>query len=323
MDVRQLGYFLAVAENGSLASAANVIGIAQPSLSLQIKNLEARLGADLLVRTPRGVRLTDAGEVLLHHARLILNAVEEAKEQVRQAGTMPTGKVVFGLPSSVSMVLSVPLAETIRLDLPNVRLRAVDAMSGFIKEWIEERQIDLGMLYETGGLTNAEVTMLLHEEMHFFAAPDLWPLDTPPGTPVPLMALADIEMVLPSKSHGLRILIDRFCRTARTSLNVVLEMDSLSQIKSLVARGSGCTILAPAAAHDFEDRGELVSSVIVAPRISRPVYLVRNPERTRTRASAEVERITKEVIADLVKRGIWRGTLVEEKTARPVALAPV
>ena len=53
MDVRQLGYFLAVAENGSLASAANVIGIAQPSLSLQIKNLEARLGTDLLVRTPR------------------------------------------------------------------------------------------------------------------------------------------------------------------------------------------------------------------------------------------------------------------------------
>jgi len=310
MDVRQLGYFLAVAENGSLASAANVIGIAQPSLSLQIKNLEARLGTDLLVRTPRGVRLTDAGEVLLRHARLILKAVDDAKEEVRNTATTPTGKVVFGLPSSVSMVLSVPLAETVRHEVPKVRLRAVDAMSGFIKEWIEEGQIDLGILYETGGLNNAEVKTLLHEDMHFFAPPDIWPLSTPPGEPVRLSDLAQVEMVLPSKSHGLRILIEKSCRASRVSLNIVLEMDSLSQIKSLVSRGSACTILAPAAAHDFEDRGELVSSVIVQPKISRPVVLVRNPERARTPAVSEVERMTIEVITELVNRGIWRGRLV-------------
>ena len=309
MDVRQLGYFVAVAESGSLASAANVIGIAQPSLSLQIKNLEGRLGTELLVRSPRGVSLTDAGEVLLGHARKILDAVERAKEEVRQAGTTPTGKVVFGLASSVSMVLSVPLAETVRLELPNVRLRAVDAMSGFIKEWLEERSIDLGILYETGGLANAEVTTLLHEDMHFYAPADLWPLKTSPGEPVRLVDLEGVELVMPSKSHGLRILVEKACRSARVALDVVVEMDSLTQIKSLVSRGSACTILAPAAAQDFEDRGELVSAVITDPQISRPVYLVRNPERTRTRAAVEVERITRQVITDLVRRGIWRGRL--------------
>ncbi|MEM9756877.1 MAG: LysR substrate-binding domain-containing protein, partial [Pseudomonadota bacterium] len=270
--------------------------------------------------TPRGVSLTDAGEVLLRHARHILNAVALAKEEVRQAGTTPTGRVVFGLPSSVSMVLSVPLAETVRLELPNVRLRAVDAMSGFIKEWVEEQSIDLAMLYETGGLTNAEVTTLLHEDMHFYAPADLWPLSTPPGRPVRLADLAEVEMVMPSKSHGLRILIEKSCRAARVGLNVVLEMDSLSQIKSLVSRGSACTILAPAAAQDFEDRGELVSSLIVDPKISRPVNLVRNPERTRTRASAEVERMTREVIVDLVRRGIWRGRLFEPDETQPIRL---
>ena len=90
--------------------------------------------------------------MLLRHARLILKAVDDAKEEVRNTATTPTGKVVFGLPSSVSMVLSVPLAETVRHEVPKVRLRAVDAMSGFIKEWIEEGQIDLGILYETGGV---------------------------------------------------------------------------------------------------------------------------------------------------------------------------
>src|SRR6056297_3665676 len=101
MDVRQLGYFIAVAEHGSLASAAHSIGIAQPSLSIQIKNLEGRLGTQLLVRSPRGVSLTDAGQVLLKHARFVLEAVERAKEEVRQAGVTPAGKVVFGMPSSV------------------------------------------------------------------------------------------------------------------------------------------------------------------------------------------------------------------------------
>ncbi|MEM7696081.1 MAG: LysR family transcriptional regulator [Pseudomonadota bacterium] len=311
MDVRQLGYFVAVAENGSLASAANAIGIAQPSLSLQIKSLEGRLGTELLVRSPRGVSLTDAGEVLLGHARFILEAMNRAKEDVRQAGATPTGKVVFGLPSSCSMALSVPLAETVRHILPNVRLRAVDAMSGFIKEWLEEQSIDLGILYETGGLINAEVTTLLHEDMHFYACPDHWPLNTPPGAPVPLQHLSRIELVMPSKSHGLRILVERFCRNARVDLDVVVEMDSLAQIKSLVARASACTILAPAAAQDFEDRGELVSAPIIEPTISRPVNLVRNPQRTRTRAALEVERITREVIVDLVGRGLWRGRLAE------------
>lgn len=310
MEIKQLEYFIAIAENGSLASAAEVIGIAQPSLSVQLKNLESRLGAELFVRSHRGVTLTDAGAVLLDRARDILESVARTKHEVRQAGETPSGKVVFGFPSSVSMVLSVPLAETIRLEFPDIRLRAVDAMSGFIKEWLEEQTIDLAILYETSGLKDVEITTLLEEDLHFYAPPDLWPLETPPGTDVKLDALRDIELVLPSKSHGLRMLIDRATKSNFTDLNIVVEMDSLSQIKSLVSRGSAFTILAPAAANDFEARGELASSKIVDPVISRPVHLVRNPEKPRTRASFEVERCTIEVIAELVERGLWRGRIL-------------
>jgi LysR family nitrogen assimilation transcriptional regulator len=311
MEIKQLSYFIAIAESGSLARAAEVLGIAQPSLSVQVKNLEARIGADLLVRSPRGVTLTDAGVTLLRHARHILQAVDDAKSEVRQAASMPSGKVVFGFPSSVSMVLSVPLAETIRLEFPEIRLRAVDAMSGFIKDWLDEKSIDLAILYETSGLKNAESRLLLHEDLFFCAPADDWPLSTPPGAPVRLADLAAIEMVLPSKSHGLRMLIDRVCRTSNHRLNVVVEMDSLPQIKSLVARGSGFTILAPAATHDFVQRGELIASPIVEPTITRPVYLVRNPDRPRTRASWEVEKTTVKVVQELVRRNIWSGRLEE------------
>ena len=310
MEIKQIRYFLAIAENGSLASAAEAVGIAQPSISVQLKNLEGRLGTELFIRSPQGVTLTDAGSVFLERAHEIIDAVDRAKFDVRQVGEKPTGKVVFGFPSSVSMVLSVPLAETIRLNFPEIRLRAVDAMSGFIKEWLEEKSVDIAILYETSGLKNAEITTLLEEDLHFYAPPDLWPFKIAPGEPVTLAEVETVELVLPSKSHGLRMLIDQACRSANKSLNVVVEMDSLSQIKSLVARGSAFTVLAPAAASDFEARGELVSSVIVDPKISRPVHLVRNPRQIRTRAALEVERATLEVVSDLVDRGIWRGRKV-------------
>lgn len=311
MEIKQIKSFIAIAEHGSLASAAEAIGMAQPSISVQLKKLEGRLGADLCIRSPQGVTLTDAGVIFLERAHEIIDAVERAKFDVNQAGKNPSGKVIFGFPSSVSMVLSVPLAETIRLQFPELRLRAVDAMSGFIKEWLEEKTIDIAILYETSGLKNAQTTMLLEEDLHFYSPPDDWPFDGPPGTPIALRDLADIELVLPSKSHGLRMLIDRVCRAEGCTMNVAVEMDSLSQIKSLVSRGSAYTILAPAAANDFEARGELVSSVITDPRISRPVYLVRNPKHVRTRAALEVERATIEVVEDLVKREIWRGRLFD------------
>lgn len=318
MEIKQLRFFLKIAEKGSLAAAAEALGIAQPSLSVQVKSLEMRLGTDLLVRSSRGVILTHAGEILLVHSKQILASIEAAKLAVREAGERPSGRVVIGLPSSASMVLSVPLAETVRLTCPEIQLRTVDAMSGFIKEWLNGKSIDMALLYETTGLKNCEVKTLLYEDMYFYSAPDLWPLEEPPGGDVSLSTLAKLEFVAPSKSHGLRMLIDRACKDAGVALNFVVEMDSLSQIKSMVARGSAYTILAPAAAHDFVARGELVAARIVDPVITRPVHLVQNPETPRTRAASEVEKLLIEVIDDLVKRNIWRGQLFpREQAAAP------
>ena len=102
-------------------------------------------------------------------------------------------------------------------------------------------------------------------------------------------------------------MIDRFARAAGIEMQVAIEMDALTQIKTLVARASGYTILAPAAAQDLVERGELIAARIEEPVMRRPVYLVRNPEATVTRAGQEVERLTLQVIQDLVQRNIWSG----------------
>jgi len=305
MDIKQLRYFIAIAEEGSLSAAAQRVNVAQPSLSQHVLSLERDLGVKLLERSPRGVSLTQAGDVLLSHAREIVAALDNAVEAVRRSGTEPMGDVSFGLPSSVSMVLSVPLAETVRLELPKVRLRAIEAMSGFIQTWLEDQSIDLGILYDVSAVRHLTYQQLMTEDLFFFSAPDAWPFETRPGTAIKLADLAPVELVLPSKHHGLRTMIDRFTRSHSLQLNVATEMDALNQIKTMVSRGSGYTILAPAAAIDFVERGELIMAPIVEPRMTRPVYLVRNPAKPVTTASRELERITIEVIRDLVSRGIW------------------
>ena len=308
MDIKQLRYFIAIAEEGSLSAASQRLRVAQPSLSQHVIKLEQELGVTLVARSSRGVVLTASGEILLRHAREICQSMSVCQEMVKKSGSVLEGSVAFGMPSSTSMVLSAPLAETVRHLAPKVKLCVVEAMSGFIREWLQDETIDLGFLYDLDDARLLEARELMHEELYFFAAADDWPLKRPAGEPVPLAEIVGLDLVLPSRRHGMRRTIENFAHARGLELNVSVEMDALAQIKELVSRGSGYTILAAAAAHDRVARGELISSPIVDPVITRPIYLVRKLTRPQTYVSREVERITLEVINDLVSRGIWKVT---------------
>lgn len=310
MDIRQLKYFIAIAEAGSLSLAARQLHIAQPSLSQHIANMEKELNVQLVARSPRGSSLTAEGQVLLRHAIDITASLSACMAQMRDLSAEIAGTVRFGMPPSVSMVMSVPLAETVRIELPDVRLRVSEAMSGFIKTWVDDGTVDIGFLYDLSGVEHFEITHVLNEQLFFFSAPDNWPLETTPGTPVPLRDLAGIELVLPGEPHGLRRIIETAAAEAEVRLNVVTELDAMTQIKELVARGSGCSIFAPAACHDYVMTGRMIMTPIIDPVISRPVYLVRNRSAVQSRACVAVEKVTLNVAADMVKRGIWQSKLL-------------
>jgi LysR family nitrogen assimilation transcriptional regulator len=313
MDIRHLRYFIAISEERSLSAASHRLGVAQPSLSQHVIKLEEELNVKLIARSPRGILLTEAGALLVRHAREICASMDRCLADVRQSGSVLRGRVAFGMPPSVSMVLSVPLAETVRVELPFVRLQAMEAMSGFIKSWIDDQTAEIGFLYDLENVRHFRARHILDERLCFFSAPDAWPLGSEPGVPVPLAALGPLDLILPSLTHGLRKTIERFAHSNGIELNVVIEMDALTQIKELVARGSGYTILAPAAAYDFVARNEIVKSPIVSPVMHRPVYLVHNPARAMSIACRAVEQITLEVAEDLVRRGIWEGILFSER----------
>lgn len=309
MDTRQLRYFREIVERGSMSAAARHLGVAQPSLSLLVRTLEESLSVELLVRSARGVHPTEAGERLYFYANRIGQLLDEARDEVISVGSHPAGRVSFGMPPSISMALSIPLAETMRLELPDVQFSASEAMSGHLREWLLTGEIDLAILYESEGLGDCTADLIMTEELWLYAASDDWPFDTPPGEPIDLADVFSSDLVLPSKRHGLRQFIEGIARAERLVPQVAIEMDSLPQIKSLVARGSGYTILSPAAVHDMVTDGHLIGSPIENPPLSRRLFLVRSAATRVTAATRATEECCRRVVSDLVSRQIWKAQL--------------
>lgn len=299
MNLRDLRYFVAVAESGSILAASERLHVAQPSISVRIKALEGDLGVALFERRPRGVVLTAEGEELLAHARHILQSAETARESLRRHASSPVGTVAFGVPTSLASVLCVPLIEEVASRLPNVRLRMVESMTGYIIDWLRDAQLDLGLVFVDGSVSGIQTAPLIAEELHLAAASAemLAPFQNSAGD-VPMARLADVPLILPAERHGLRSLIDHHLRREGITSKVVIEVDAFLQIQRLVQRNRGMTILSLAALHESSIAPPLHTSRIVRPTIERTVSLAHAETRPMTKAARETARLA----ADILKR---------------------
>ncbi|GGE22643.1 LysR family transcriptional regulator [Aureimonas endophytica] len=308
MDVRQLRYFVAIVESGSISRAAQRLNVAQPSLSLHIRNMEADLGVPLLFRTPQGVQATEAGEILLRNARTIVAQFEEAEREIRGSGLEPAGEVRLGLPSSIAQVLGVPLVLAAREQLPKVKLRIAEAMSGYVLDWLRLGRVDLGLLYafvEDRGLRSIG---LLSEALHLFGPagdPDEDALP-PAGAPVPIGALAGLPLILPSPGHGLRDLVEEKAAAEGARLGAAIEIDAYGAIKTLVERGLGFSVL-PAHAIRRETEDGRLRAWPFEPAFLRTVHLVEPIDRPLSQAVRAVESLCRRTLRDLVRSGAWSG----------------
>ena len=326
MDIRQLRYFVVIADQHSMSLASEKLGVAQPSLSHHVMRLEEELGVQLLVRSTRGVTLTESGQRLYAHAQAIIKSVEVAVADLRDQSSELSGPVSFAFPSSVSNVLTVPLSETVRNEFPKIVLRAMDAMSGYVQTWLTEGAIDFGILYDVNCAPHLDTRPLLVEDLYLVAASDSWKGEIGKNgiarTSISLRDCRHLGLILPHRAHGLREMVERVAEAQALQLDVVMEMDSLCRIKTLVARGSGYSLLAHAAVHEELERGELVLVPIRDPAMRRTVYLASNPARPVKRAAREVERLAVTIVAELVRKGYWLGELVPPPLA-PAKVTPL
>lgn len=310
MDIRQLRYFVAIAEQGSFSRAAAHLHVAQPALSLHVRNMETDLDVQLLHRSPKGVIPTEAGTILLRNARIILDQLTIAEEEVRGHQNDPAGEVRLGLPGTVSEVLSVPLIAATHLRYPKIKIRIAEAMSGFVLEWMRESRIDLAIVYRDVSDHGIETVQLLEEELFFFGpAEDPEHQDLPPpGKAIKFGQVARLPLILPGPSHGLRELVARQATTIDIGLNTVIDIDSYGNIKELVRDGFGYSILPANAIARETQAGELRQWPIVDPSIRRSLYLAYSIERPMTNAVAAIRTLASEVLRELSRTGRWAGT---------------
>jgi LysR family nitrogen assimilation transcriptional regulator len=243
MDLKQLEYFVRVAELGSFTRAAQVLGIAQPALSRQVRLLEVELRQNLLVRNGRGATPTEAGQLLLEHGRGILHQVERAREELSRVRTGLAGKVAVGLPPSIARVLTVPLTHAFRQKLPQAQLSISEGLSTAMQENLQSGRLDIALLYNPSPLQGLEYTPLLQEELVLVQPRPPGLAEDPPPPPVPLKALADMPLVIPSRPNAVRMRIESALAELQAKPQIELEIDGVAAILDLVADGAGYAIL--------------------------------------------------------------------------------
>lgn len=247
MDVRQLRYFLAVAEELSFSAAARRLNISQPPLSMQIKALEAGLGTLLFDRDRHSVALTAAGEVLLRQARETLAQLDRAEALVRRAGQGEAGRLVLAFTSSVPLLpLFATTIRTFRARYPDTEVEVRGLSTGAQLAALAERQIDLGMLRPPHWFrppASLSVRRLWRDELHVFL-PGNHRLAAGNG-PVPPELLAGESFISfpPEAGCGLAEHMFMLCSQAGFSPRVTHQVPVASAVLGLVAAGMGIAIL--------------------------------------------------------------------------------
>ena len=303
VDLRQLRYFMAIVRCGSITRASRQLNVAQPALSLHVRNMEAELGTPLLFRTSHGVQPTEAGLVLTRNAQLILGQFEQAQAEIRGSVAEPTGEVRLGLPSSISQILGVPLILAARARYPKINLRIAEAMSGYVLDWLRLGRIDIGLLYGLVDDPGLRSIGLLSEGLVLFAAAAGGPTFVECAS-IPFTQLTDCSLILPSPGHGLRDLLDEKAAAFGFRLAPVIEIDAYGAIKTLVERGLGQSIL-PAHAIQAEVGAMRLRTWTFDPPLVRTVHLAVPTDRPLSQAARAIDGLCRTTLADLVRSGAW------------------
>src|SRR3954470_9770015 len=241
MTLQQLTYFLAAAERGSFSAAAEELHMAQPSLSEQIRRLEARVGGALFTRRGRGLTLTEAGRLLRPHAERTLAEAREAAESVRQVRDLTGGTVAFGTFGSAHHYLLAGLIGDFRARHPEVRVRAVGQNSAEVAEAVREGTLEAGLVALPVDDRGLDVRPAMREELQYVSADPARVAE-----PISIERLAAAPLILYDARWGAddptrRQLRER-AQQAGVTLEPDIEVEYVTAALDLAARGLGDTV---------------------------------------------------------------------------------
>ena len=303
-DLRQLRYFVEIADAGSFSKASLRLGVAQSALSHHIGQMEARLGVTLFSRSSKGVEQTESGDRFLNHARSILAAVDAATNDVRDDVREPGGLVRFGATLTVMPMLVEPLMARLSKVASGVSLRVEEHLSPQLVQAVANGELDVAVCFNAGEDRRVDAISIFEEDICLVGGSELL------GATEDVISLEEaltFPLLLPGRDHILRGMIDRGALFRNRPIKVRHECLSLHALYAGLRLGLGATLISKFSAQPLTQNGEVLCRPIIEPVVTRQLFIVTSSERPKTTAQQFVVRTAQNLILENLASGSLPG----------------
>jgi LysR family nitrogen assimilation transcriptional regulator len=305
MDFRQLRYFVAIVDAGSLMKGSERLHIAQPALSVQMSKLEAELGVPLLSRSSRGVAPTPAGSALYRHAQIVLARLADSREVVRRSGEATVGRVRIGIPAAMAAVSASAMMDVVARLAPQVQVEIHEHFVYDQDQQLLNDAVDVSIVaYARPTRAGLDVQAFATENLCLGRARR----EGRPPLPARVTlddALSEPLVVLHDKSHLVSFLREASGRP-EIDPSVIAHANSAQVLVDLVAGGVGATLI-PRSVLYFHARGRSLDIAEIDPPVMRYVCSATPSRHVPTRATEIVRRAFVDGAREWARSGRWPG----------------
>jgi DNA-binding transcriptional LysR family regulator len=277
MEFRQINYFIALFEEGTVTRAAHRLNIVQPALSMQIARLEEEVGQLLFERTKQGMVPTAAGRQMYRLFLPIMRDFSNAFSQMQSSDAI-RGQVNVGLVASVTEGVLVDTLSEFSSRYPEVGVSVADGYTSALVDWVTGGRLDAAIINKPRRPLALDVEHIVDEEMVLVTGASSGP-QVPASLTLREVTSLGLALVLPTRGHGLRSTIDGFAESESIELQPKFEIDLLVAIIKLVEQTEAAAIVPRIAVHRQIDDGRLRAHTITSPRMVRRMVSVSHPRR--------------------------------------------
>ncbi|MGZ5939355.1 MAG: LysR family transcriptional regulator [Rhizomicrobium sp.] len=306
MKFEDLEAFYEVARHQSFSKAAISLRTAQSALSRRVARLEHQFGLKLFNRNGRGVRITAEGQALLDRSDDLMLELEAIEDYARNLSAEPAGKIVVAFTPTSGQILAPLVLQAIQ-KFPKLTLEVKEGFTGAIHDWLSQGLVDVAVLYDPERAAGLDILPLLKEPLLLAGSPDM--IASLRYKSFPVKELDRLPLILPSRSHSMRRLLDRLADQKKLKLQLRNQVDGMRTIKGIVEAGLGYTIFCYAGLYE-EIRAGTLKTLPFSPALSWTFCLVSRKEGRDSSAVAAVRETIISKVHQLVDGGLWQGTLL-------------
>lgn len=299
MDLRRLKNFVTVVETGSIARAARLLHIAQPALSVQMRQLECLAGCQLLSRSSRGVVPTDTGLEFCRRAKETLRMLEGLRGIGREQASLPSGHVVIGTAASVASLIAVPLVQAASERFPGITLELLESPGAYVGEMLLRCRVDIAILLGEYSPSGMQVQQVAEEGLFVVGLEGA-------QAEVALRQLDGARLVMPARPNSLRTLFDRACAERGVTPQVVAEASSPYTMVQLVKAGLGATVL-PRSMLVGSYPSELHAARLIDPVLTRSITVATAIDAPQSPQLLAVKGLVLSILAQQASSSGWGG----------------